>query len=188
MFFGLIVKLASVCDGCDVGNSKLNNFDSKKVAIFVLTWFMKETVLNNDACAYIPLVLPLTNSRNNISKLVCWSNWMIYKYLFFYDFKNLHFLIKINHQYFHTIYFKRRKISNHNITRLGKITILVFCPSYLSFWLQQLCFRSSWNLVNKNFSKICRGKSSSFEISQKFLVFYKSHTALIIIFRQVFLK
>jgi hypothetical protein len=33
IFLGLIVKLALVCDGCDVGTSEVVNFDWNKVGI-----------------------------------------------------------------------------------------------------------------------------------------------------------
>jgi len=65
IFLGLIVKFASVCDGCDVGNSAMNNFDWNQVAIFVLTRVLKEADVRTAACVYIPFVLPLTVSRYN---------------------------------------------------------------------------------------------------------------------------
>jgi len=37
IFWCLIAKLASVCDGCDVGTSEVNSFDWNQVSIFVLT-------------------------------------------------------------------------------------------------------------------------------------------------------
>jgi hypothetical protein len=36
----LIAKLASVCDGCDVGTSEVDNFDWKQVDISVNTRFL----------------------------------------------------------------------------------------------------------------------------------------------------
>jgi len=41
IFLGLIATLASVCDGCDVGTSEVNNFDWNQVSITVLTRFLK---------------------------------------------------------------------------------------------------------------------------------------------------
>jgi len=60
------------------------NFDSEQFwlhsgSYFVLTWFMREAVLNNDGCVYVSLVLPLTKSRTSIQKLVCWSKWLNYE-------------------------------------------------------------------------------------------------------------
>jgi len=37
IFLGIITKLASVCDGCDVGTSVVNNFDWNQVGIIGLT-------------------------------------------------------------------------------------------------------------------------------------------------------
>jgi len=34
IFWSLIFKLASVCDGCEVGTSVVNNFDWNQVATF----------------------------------------------------------------------------------------------------------------------------------------------------------
>jgi len=39
IFLGLIAKLASVCDGCDIGPLEVNNFDWKQVDISVNTRF-----------------------------------------------------------------------------------------------------------------------------------------------------
>jgi len=35
IFLGLIAKLASICDACDVGTSVMKNFDFNKVGIIV---------------------------------------------------------------------------------------------------------------------------------------------------------
>jgi hypothetical protein len=40
IFLGLIVKLALVCDGCDVGTLEVNNFDYNLVGTSVLTRFL----------------------------------------------------------------------------------------------------------------------------------------------------
>jgi len=59
IFFGLIVKLASVSDGCDVGTSVVNNFDWDQVGIVVLTRLLKQAAFKTAAlvlyfiCAYI---------------------------------------------------------------------------------------------------------------------------------------
>jgi len=42
IFLGLIAKLASVSDGCDVGTTAVNNFDFTRVGIIVLTRFLKQ--------------------------------------------------------------------------------------------------------------------------------------------------
>jgi hypothetical protein len=39
-FLGLIAKLASVCDGCDVGTHEVKNFDWNKVCTVVLRQFL----------------------------------------------------------------------------------------------------------------------------------------------------
>ena len=78
-FFGLIAKLVSVCDGCEVGLSEVNNIYCNQVAIFVLTWIMIEADVRTAASVNISFVLPLTVSRYNILELVCSSNWMIYE-------------------------------------------------------------------------------------------------------------
>ena len=39
---GLIAKLASVSDGCDVGTQEVTNFDWSQVRTIVLTRFLKE--------------------------------------------------------------------------------------------------------------------------------------------------
>jgi hypothetical protein len=40
IFLGLIAKLASLCDGCDIGTSEVNNFDWNQVDISVNTRFL----------------------------------------------------------------------------------------------------------------------------------------------------
>jgi len=49
VFLGLIVKLTSVCDGCDVGTSVMNNFDWNQVGIVVLTRFLKQSAFKTAA-------------------------------------------------------------------------------------------------------------------------------------------
>lgn len=41
IFLGLVAKFASVCDGCEVGTSEVNNFDWNQVGIIVLIRFLK---------------------------------------------------------------------------------------------------------------------------------------------------
>jgi len=48
-FLGLIVKLASVCDGCDVGTSEVNSFDWNQLGIIVLTRIMKQSAFKTAA-------------------------------------------------------------------------------------------------------------------------------------------
>ena len=48
-FLGLIVKLAAVCDGCDVGTSEVNNFDWNQLGIIVLTRIMKQSAFKTAA-------------------------------------------------------------------------------------------------------------------------------------------
>jgi len=74
VFLGLIVKLTSVSDGCDVGTSVVNNFDWDQVGIVVLTRFLKQAAFKTAAYVYIIFVLPLMNNRYNIPELVCSSN------------------------------------------------------------------------------------------------------------------
>jgi len=50
IFLGLIATLASVCDGCDVGTSEVNNFDYYKVCIIVLTRFLKQAAFKTASC------------------------------------------------------------------------------------------------------------------------------------------
>jgi hypothetical protein len=50
IFLGLIAKLASVCDGCDVGPLEVNNFDFTKVGIIVMTRFLKQAAFKTAAC------------------------------------------------------------------------------------------------------------------------------------------
>jgi len=42
IFFGLIIKLALFCDGCDVGTSAGNNLDFTRVGIIVQRRFLKQ--------------------------------------------------------------------------------------------------------------------------------------------------
>ena len=51
-FLCLTVKLTSLCEGCDVGNSEVNNFDNNQLAIIVLTPFLKQPALKTAACFY----------------------------------------------------------------------------------------------------------------------------------------
>jgi hypothetical protein len=77
-FWGLIANLALFCDGCDVGNRDVNNFDWNNVGISLLTGFLKLTVFKTAACFYISFVVPLTNWQLCISDWVRSSNWRIY--------------------------------------------------------------------------------------------------------------
>ena len=76
IFFGLIVKLTSVCDGCDVGISVMKNFDWNQVGIVVLTRFLKQSAITSKTAAYFYIIflLPLTNNQYNISELVFSNN------------------------------------------------------------------------------------------------------------------
>jgi len=74
ILLGLIAKLASVCDGCEVGKSEVNNFDWKRVGIVVLTGLMKPAAFKTAACFYTSFVVPITNSQYYILELVCSSN------------------------------------------------------------------------------------------------------------------
>jgi len=73
IFLGLIAKLASVCDCCDVGTSEVNNFDWNQVGIVVLTGLLKQAAFKTAACIYTSFVVPITNSQYNTIELVCSS-------------------------------------------------------------------------------------------------------------------
>jgi len=65
ILLGLIAKIASICDGCDIGNSAVKKFDWNRAAIFVLRRVLKEADVRTAASVYIIFVLPLTVSRYN---------------------------------------------------------------------------------------------------------------------------
>ena len=74
IFLGLIAKLASVSDGCDVRSGKVHNFDWIKVGINVLIRFLKQATFRTAACVCISFVIPLTNSQLSLFKSVGFSN------------------------------------------------------------------------------------------------------------------
>jgi len=51
-FLGLIAKLASFCDDCDVGTSEVNNFDWNQLDMIVLTQILKQSAFKTAACFY----------------------------------------------------------------------------------------------------------------------------------------
>ena len=73
ILLGLIAKLASVCDGCEVGKSEVNNFDWNQVGIVVLTGLLKQAAFKTAACIYTSFVVPITNTQYYILQLVCTS-------------------------------------------------------------------------------------------------------------------
>jgi hypothetical protein len=89
IILGLIAKLTSVCKGCDVGTSEVNNLDVNKIGIGVLIRLLKQTAFVIAAGINISFEVPLTNSQYTTSKSVRLSDTMIYIYLFVNDFKRL---------------------------------------------------------------------------------------------------
>jgi hypothetical protein len=45
VFLGLIAKLALVCDGCDIGTQRTEDFNFVKVGVIVLTLLLKQVSL-----------------------------------------------------------------------------------------------------------------------------------------------
>jgi len=84
---------------------------------------------------------------------------------------------------------KRRTKCNHNIRRYPKIIYLDYLSDTSVFLIATSLLplvEKLGNVILEHFCKIFGGKSISFEILQKFRVFYKRHTAFIIIICQFY--
>jgi hypothetical protein len=49
IFLGLIAKLASVCDGCEVGTSEVKKFDWNQLGIILRTRILKQSAFKTAA-------------------------------------------------------------------------------------------------------------------------------------------
>jgi hypothetical protein len=47
IFLAIIAKIALVCDGCDIGNWGVNNFDWNKVGITIVIQILTHRLLNS---------------------------------------------------------------------------------------------------------------------------------------------
>jgi len=63
IFLGLIAMLSSVSGNCDLGASKVKNFDWNKLGNTVLTRFLKEAAIKTNDWFYILFVVPSANSQ-----------------------------------------------------------------------------------------------------------------------------